>query len=84
MGDRVDMCAVISGKGGRCPEDCKYCAQSVFNKTGCDVYDFIPEEEIVRACKEDEKKESTDFPLLPQEKHLQAKTLKRQYMLIRP
>lgn len=84
MGDRVDMCAVISGKGGRCPEDCKYCAQSVFNKTGCDVYDFIPEEEIVRACKEDEKKESIDFPLLPQEKHLQATTLKRQYMLIRP
>lgn len=84
MGDRVDMCAVISGKGGRCPEDCKYCAQSVFNKTGCDVYDFIPEEEIVRACKEDEKKEFTDFPLLPQEKHLQATTLKRQYMLIRP
>lgn len=77
MGDRVDMCAVISGKGGRCPEDCKYCAQSVFNKTGCDVYGFIPEEEIVRACKEDEKEGIHRFSIVTAGKALTGEDFKK-------
>lgn len=51
VGDRVDLCAIINGRSGKCPEDCKYCAQSAFNHTNCDVFDFISEEEIVAACK---------------------------------
>lgn len=50
IGDKVDLCAIINGRSGRCPEDCKYCAQSVYNNTDCQVYDFLPEEEILKAC----------------------------------
>lgn len=51
VGDTVDLCSIINGRSGRCPEDCKYCAQSAYNHTECEVYDFISEEKIVEACK---------------------------------
>ena len=51
MGNKVDLCAIINGRSGRCPEDCKYCAQSAHNATDCEVYEFLPEEKILEACK---------------------------------
>ena len=50
IGDKVDLCSIINGRSGRCPEDCKYCAQSAHNHTSCEIYDFLPEEKIVEAC----------------------------------
>lgn len=51
VGTKVDMCSIINGRSGKCPEDCKYCAQSAHNHTNCEVYDFLPEETIVEACR---------------------------------
>ena len=53
-GDKVDLCSIINGRSGRCPEDCKYCAQSAHHNTDCEVYDFLPEEEILDACRMNE------------------------------
>lgn len=50
VGDDVDLCAIINGRSGRCPEDCKYCAQSAHYDTDCAVYDFIEEEALMEAC----------------------------------
>ena len=47
VGEKVDLCSIINGRSGRCPEDCKYCAQSAHNHTACDIYDFLPEEKIL-------------------------------------
>ena len=54
-GDTFDICTIINGKCGRCSEDCKYCAQSAHHHTSCEIYDFLPEEEILRACKLNEQ-----------------------------
>lgn len=51
VGDKVDLCSIINARSGRCPEDCKYCAQSAHHNTNCEVYSFLPEEKILEACK---------------------------------
>jgi biotin synthase len=55
VGETVDLCSIINGRSGRCPEDCKYCAQSAHNHTNCEIYDFLPEETILEACKMNEQ-----------------------------
>lgn len=50
VGDKIDLCSIINGRSGRCPEDCKYCAQSAHHHTECEVYDFLPDEKIMEAC----------------------------------
>lgn len=54
VGDKVDLCSIINGRSGRCPEDCKYCAQSAHHHTDCDIYDFLPEDKILEACRMNE------------------------------
>ncbi len=49
-GDRVDLCSIINGRGGKCSENCKFCAQSAHNHTNCDVYGFLPVSEFVKDC----------------------------------
>lgn len=51
MGDHIDLCSIINAKSGRCGENCKFCAQSVFNKTGCQEYDFLEPEKIFAQAK---------------------------------
>ena len=51
MSDKVDLCSIVNGRSGKCPEDCKYCAQSAHYHTECNVYDFLSEEELLEACK---------------------------------
>lgn len=64
VGEKVDLCSIINGRSGRCPEDCKYCAQSAHNHTACDIYDFLPEEKILEACKMNESEGVNRFAIV--------------------
>ena len=64
VGDKVDLCSIINGRSGKCPEDCKYCAQSAHNHTDCEVYDFLPEETIVEACRMNEREGVDRFSIV--------------------
>jgi biotin synthase len=64
VGDKVDLCSIINGRSGRCPEDCKYCAQSAHHHTDCESYDFLPEEEILAACKLNEREGVDRFSIV--------------------
>lgn len=47
LGDRVDLCSIVNAKCGLCPEDCKFCAQSVHNDAGITPYPLMDEDEIL-------------------------------------
>ena len=64
IGEKVDLCSIINGRSGRCPENCKFCAQSAHNHTNCDVYDFLPEETIMEACKMNESEGVDRFSIV--------------------
>lgn len=68
--DEVDLCSIINGRSGRCPEDCKYCAQSAHNHTDCEVYEFLPEEKILEACKLNEREGVHRFSIVTSGKAL--------------
>jgi len=50
-GDLVDVEALINAKKGRCPEDCSFCSQSAFYKSGIDTYRLLPSEIIIDNAK---------------------------------
>lgn len=54
-GNQVDLCSVINGKSGNCPEDCTFCAQSAHHCTGVGCHPLLDEDGIVRLAIQHEK-----------------------------
>jgi biotin synthase len=44
--NKIKVCSIINAKSGQCSEDCKFCAQSAFNKTDVNVYSLANTEKI--------------------------------------
>ena len=43
----IFTCSIINAKSGRCSEDCAFCAQSAYHKTGIETYSLLSEEKMV-------------------------------------
>jgi len=48
FGKKLSTCAITNAKSGKCPSDCKFCAQSSVSTAKINVYPLIEPEEIVR------------------------------------
>lgn len=77
IGNKVDLCSIINGRSGKCPEDCKYCAQSAHNHTDCEVYDFLPEDQILDACRLNEAEGVDRFSIVTSGKALTGEEFKK-------
>lgn len=50
-GKRVNICGIVNAKSGKCPENCRFCIQSVHYETASPVYDLLPKADIVAAAR---------------------------------
>lgn len=54
-GNKFDICTIINAKSGKCSEDCKYCAQSIFYNTNIDEYPILEKEKILKDAKNNDE-----------------------------
>ena len=52
MGRKADLCTIMNAKSGKCSEDCKFCAQSSYYKTGVEEYSLLDYNEIYEGLRE--------------------------------
>lgn len=55
-GGRLDTCSIINARSGRCPEDCKFCAQSRHYHTGVNEYEVVDEKEAMELAADNERR----------------------------
>lgn len=63
-GNDVDLCAIVNARSGKCPENCKFCAQSAHHDTGVTIYPFMEEEEIVEAARKAKEAGAVRFSIV--------------------
>lgn len=40
-GNVMELCSITNAKSGNCPQDCKWCSQSIYHETDIDIYQVI-------------------------------------------
>lgn len=63
-GDKFNLCTIMNAKSGKCPEDCKYCAQSSHFKTASPIYPLTNKEEALKLALDVEKEGANRFALV--------------------
>ena len=75
QGNAFDLCTIINGKSGRCPEDCRYCAQSTHYNTDAPVFSLLDPTEILKDAQEQAEKGILRYSIVTSGKRLTDKEL---------
>ncbi len=71
--NNIFTCSIINAKSGRCSEDCAFCAQSAFHKTGVETYPLLKKEKMVRDSIRMEKAGATKYSMVTSGHSLSSK-----------
>ena len=69
-GNKFDMCSIVSGKSGKCSENCKFCAQSSHYKTSIKEYPLLDGQNIFKEAKHNADKKVKRFSIVTSGKKL--------------
>ena len=76
-GTTVDSCSIVNARSGMCGEDCKWCAQASRHHTGCQTYNFLDEEEVMKAARQNEKEGIRRFSLVTSGRAVSRKDMEK-------
>jgi biotin synthase len=62
--NNLEICSIINAKSGKCSEDCKYCAQSIYHKTNINTYPLKSVDEIFEEALTAEKNKANRFGIV--------------------
>ena len=63
-GQQVFLCSIVNAKSGRCPEDCRFCAQSARYSTDIKTYPLLSAEEMVDAAVDAKASGAREFSIV--------------------
>ena len=72
-GKEIILCGITNAKSGRCPEDCKFCAQSSHYQTAAPSYPLKTAKQIITEAGEAAKDGAEFFGIVTSGKRLNAK-----------
>lgn len=75
--NNFDLCTIISGKGGRCSEDCKYCAQSINAQGEIETFPLLDTKSILKDAKYNEDRNINRFSIVTSGKKLNSKEIEK-------
>jgi biotin synthase len=72
-GDEISLCGIVNAKSGRCPENCKFCAQSAHHNTEVDSYPLKKAAEIIKEAEAAGRAGAEMFGIVTSGKRIRAK-----------
>ncbi|MBA4397196.1 MAG: biotin synthase BioB [Syntrophus sp. (in: bacteria)] len=72
-GDEISLCSIVNAKSGKCPEDCKFCAQSAHHATDVESYPLKKAAEIIKEAEAAGRAGAEMFGIVTSGKRIKAK-----------
>ncbi|MBR4597997.1 MAG: biotin synthase BioB [Opitutales bacterium] len=64
FGNKIETCSIVNARSGRCPENCKWCAQSAHSKTSAEVYPLMSSGALLAAAKASDEAKIERFSIV--------------------